>query len=435
MSDPTHTSPSASSAVAGVLGRIRTTMHERALDQQDLAEAIGVSESVMSRIMNDQRKLSAAELGALADRLGVTTGYLLGRGTSSPRPFAMAARLGAMSTQLREGEQSPELEPVFARARTLLELRGVLDRIVEAPLRPEPVQVQPVKNWSFVRSGEGTAARVREALGLGGDPIEDLVGLAEDAFGVDVSVEPLPADLHGVFLTDGHDGSDRSRGVVGPRLAVMLVNSNDTHGRQRYTLAHELGHLVFGDAELYWADYRSGDHGSDVEEKRANSFAIALLAPADAVRTAWNDLGPQPAAESKDSEAAARGLRRVPSLGAREQWLAEAVCAVSLRFGLSVDSTINRCDNLHLLNPKDKAFLKRTSAFRLIEFAGRTAERERLETHVNVVAPPPGLTGQALFAYAEGMVGIGPLAQLWRSSDPEELRASLAEQGWRPTFG
>ena len=134
-------------------------MHERNLDQQDLAEAIGVSESVMSRIMNDQRKVSAAELGALADLLGVSSGYLLGKTTSSPRSFAMAARLGAMTSQLRAEQQSPELEPLFARGRTLLELRGILDRIVEAPARAA-LDVEPVKNWSFVNSGERTANRV-----------------------------------------------------------------------------------------------------------------------------------------------------------------------------------------------------------------------------------------------------------------------------------
>lgn len=436
MNEPT---PSPTASPAGLLDRIRTKRDERGLDQADLAEAIGVSESVMSRIMNDGRKLSAAELGLLADRLGVTTGYLLGKSASNPRPFAMAARLGAMSARLREDHQSPELEPVFARARRLLELRGVLERIVEAAPRVPAPAVTPSTSPRWVLAGERTAERVREALRLGNEPIDDLVELVEGAFGVDVAVEPMPADLHGVFLTDAGEraaAGDAYEAPAGAALAVMLVDSNDSYGRQRFTLAHELAHLVFGDADTYWADYRT-DQGNDSREKRANVFAAAFLAPAAAVKELWEARGTAPVLEDAGGpegreKAGDWGIGAGP--GSRYHWLAGGVCDVSLRFGMSVEAAIYRCDNLKLLTSEDNAFLRGAGATTLIRLAGRTAERDELAAHINVVSPPRDLVDKALFAYSQGMVGIEPLAQLWRSDDPEELRADLAEQGWAPAF-
>ncbi len=132
-----------------VLERIRAKMTERNVKQNDLAATLGVSEAVVSRLLNGERKLSAAELGAIADRLRTTTGYLLGRTTADVRPFAVAARLGST-------EHAAELDPVFARARTLLELRGVLGRLVESPAREAAVEVRRPSTSMYKLAGDQT---------------------------------------------------------------------------------------------------------------------------------------------------------------------------------------------------------------------------------------------------------------------------------------
>jgi transcriptional regulator with XRE-family HTH domain len=386
-----------------VLERIRALMTERNVKQNDLAATLGVSEAVVSRLLNGERKLSAAELGAIADRLRTTTGYLLGRTTADVRPFAVAARLGST-------EHAAELDPVFARARTLLELRGVLSRLVESPAREAGVRVERPSTSMYKLAGDQMGERLRAALGLGDEPIDDLVELTEGRFGVDVSLEPLPEALHGVFITDPTPAEGDAR------LAVMLVNSTDTYGRQRFTLAHELGHLLFEDADLYWADYRKDDSKS-LTELRANHFASAFLMPAGGVRVLVSDLGPAP-----------------EETRARHEWLARLVVETSLRFGVSVDAAIYRLDNLKVWTPSDKTFAKAQSATSLIDMAGRNEARARLAEFEHVVAPPPVLRDQALFAYAEGMVGIEPLAQLWKSEDAEALRVELADAGWVPAY-
>lgn len=386
-----------------LLERIRAAMQDRNVNQQRLADAIGVSESVMSRLMRGSRKITAAELGAIADALGVSSGQLLGKVTPDVRPFAMAARIGTTA-------HDRTLDPVFARARTLLELRGVLGRLVEAPTRPPRVQVDRPNTWSFKLAGEKMAERVRDALDLGAAPITDLQSVVERAFGVDVAIEPLPQALHGVFLTDpGPLLSDAGK------LSLMLVNSRDTYGRQRYTLAHEVAHLLFDDAELFWADYRKT--GKDNREKRADYFAAAFLAPKAGVMDVADSLGPAPTDEH-----------------ARHVWLTRFVCEVSLRFGLSVEASIYRCDNLNLLDVPDKEYLMGRSASALLDDAGRSDERNELDGLQDVVAPPLELRDQALFAYSEGMIGIELLVQLWHSEDPEGLRVQLADAGWAPPY-
>lgn len=386
-----------------VLERIRGLMKERKVKQTELASTLGVSETAISRLMSGARKLSAAELGAVADRLGTTTGYLLGRTSADVRPFAVAARLGSAAHET-------ELDPVFARARTLLELRGVLDRLVEGPGRAAVVQVEPPRTTLYKDAGDQMAARLRAALELDDEPVVDLVELTESAFGVDVSLEPLPQALHGVFITDP-DPAYRAT-----RVAVMLVNSDDTYGRQRFTLAHELGHLLFDDAELFWADYRRD--GKSLEELRANHFASAFLMPAGGVRQVAEKLGAAPG-----------------DVRGRHQWLAELVVETSLRFAVSIGAATNRLDNLGLLpTARDKRYLQNQSALALIDAADRNSERSALDELQHIVAPPPHLRDQALFAYSEGMVGIEPLAQLWRSENAEELRQELAAAGWEPAY-
>lgn len=388
-----------------VLERIRALMTERKVKQSALAATLGVSEAVVSRLMAGDRKLSAAELGAIADLLKTSTGYLLGRTTADVRPFAVAARLGRT-------QHEAELDPVLARAQSLLELRGLLSRLVEAPTRESGVQVELPSTSMFKDAGDEMGERLRAALGLGDEPVEDLVELTETKFGVDVSLEPLPEALHGVFITDPTPGD-------AARVAVMLVNSVDTYGRQRFTLAHELGHLLFGDAELYWADYRKSDAGGPgfFKELRANHFASSFLMPAGGVRALASELGALPG-----------------DIRERHFALARLVVETSLRFGVSVEAAELRLDNLRMLSPPDKSFVMGQGMLTLVDMAGRNTDRGRLSELQDIVAPPPGLRDQALFAYTEGMVGIEPLARLWRSGDVEGLRAQLAEAGWEPAY-
>jgi Zn-dependent peptidase ImmA (M78 family) len=92
-----------------------------------------------------------------------------------------------------------------------------------------------------------------------------------EALGVSLRYEPLEGGLSGVLFRD-HGG----RQVIG-------INASHAPVRQRFTIAHELGHLRLHEDALYVDGLvRRDDKSSlalDPQEIEANSFAAELLMP------------------------------------------------------------------------------------------------------------------------------------------------------------
>lgn len=103
------------------------------------------------------------------------------------------------------------------------------------------------------------------------------------ALGLGLPVEraELGDDVSGILVVE--DG----RGVIG-------VNAAHSRVRQRFSIAHEVGHYVLhrDEAPLFidkrYIAYRDGRSatGADRREREANAFAAALLMPAALVRAA-----------------------------------------------------------------------------------------------------------------------------------------------------
>lgn len=110
--------------------------------------------------------------------------------------------------------------------------------------------------------------------------VEDLAR----AEGIKIARTPFKGTQSGFALSQGE-------------VRVIGVNSLTSRRRQRFTIAHELGHLVLHSKDLIidhsvrvnWRDERSS-MGTDREEVEANAFAAELLMPQRAVREAVNDL-------------------------------------------------------------------------------------------------------------------------------------------------
>lgn len=60
--------------------------------------------------------------------------------------------------------------------------------------------------------------------------------------------------------------------------ATMWINGSDHPHRQRFTIAHELGHLLLHAIGTQFRDHAFGP-SSDWKETQANDFAAALLMP------------------------------------------------------------------------------------------------------------------------------------------------------------
>ncbi len=119
---------------------------------------------------------------------------------------------------------------------------------------------------------EAAAARVRQEAGVLDESLIDVESIAR-GLGAEVIRERLGGDVSGLLV--------RQEGRV-----IIGVNESHAPARQRFTIAHELGHFVLHEgrplvvdrARINLRDSRSS-LATDLEEIEANSFAAELLMP------------------------------------------------------------------------------------------------------------------------------------------------------------
>ena len=107
-----------------------------------------------------------------------------------------------------------------------------------------------------------------------------------------VPVRRIAEDLVGLHVREDIELQDIS-GAIYPAAREILVNANEADTRQRFTLAHELGHWVCHcldgrDAQPVFC--RHQDVGSSADrtvEREANVFAAELVMPEPEVRAAF----------------------------------------------------------------------------------------------------------------------------------------------------
>lgn len=351
--------------------RIREAMKASGMTQRALAAAIGLDPPTLSKALAGKRGFKPLELALISDALGIPVQHLLAE--ESPGRESVAARVQTGS--------SPAAEKAFARVRQMLDLNELLS---EVGFRALPVhQPQRHPRGQPFQQGELLARQLRSQSGLGdADLPTDLSQLAtdvEDKFNIDVAIEPLERGLDGLAITrQGY--------------SLIMVSSSIAAHRQRYTIAHELGHLM------------AGDHGDIIdeninfskspEESRANAFAAAFLMPENALRTAFGD-------------------QSVPT----EQLIADLLA----RYRVSLDALAFRLHNLGIINAAGRDAMRRMSSARIALRQGRASDLQARHDW----RWPGGLLRRAVEAYVKGQISIRPIAQLVMV-DPDVLLEELA---------
>jgi len=105
---------------------------------------------------------------------------------------------------------------------------------------------------------------------------------------VDVRKSHVEGDISG-FLYRDHDKS----------AAVIGVNSRHHHNRQRFTIAHELGHFLLHTGDKVHVDHGfevrlrndESSQGTNLDEKEANLFAAELLMPKSFIERDLEEIG------------------------------------------------------------------------------------------------------------------------------------------------
>ena len=124
---------------------------------------------------------------------------------------------------------------------------------------------------------EVIATQIREAFGIGNGPIIELTTFLENNGIICCSVD-LPsktASLNRTIKFDDLDGE----------TAIIVYNSSLSYYRQRFSIAHELGHIML---HRYW-DQTDFAKNTELAEDQANAFASAFLMPSS---TFMKTLGP-----------------------------------------------------------------------------------------------------------------------------------------------
>ncbi|MEW6580086.1 MAG: XRE family transcriptional regulator [Chloroflexota bacterium] len=228
--------------------RLKLARLRARLSQRELARRVGVTAMSISKYENNVMVPGAETLVKLAQALDVRVEFLL--------------------------RQAPSLriEPVYRRHKRMgpkaqdavkAQIQDWLERylLVES-LLPDDVRVQMPQGFPRpVRTLDDTeraATALREAWQLGSDPIDNLTELLEER-GIKIG------------LVEGAEDFDACTFLYDDRTPVIAVNQNRPADRQRFDLAHELGHLVMRVA------------GGLDEEKAAHRFAAAFLVPKEIV--------------------------------------------------------------------------------------------------------------------------------------------------------
>lgn len=190
------------------------------------------------------------------------------------------------------------------------------------------------------REAADVAARFRAAHRLGVQPLGDLVAVIEQATGIDVAVLDAGPDEHGLTMRD-------------PQRDVVFIGVARTRHpmRQRSSLAHELGHVLFEDWERGQDDLAL----RRPEEKRADAFARHLLVPATGLHDFFGDK--DGSGLSALSSVVQRFLVSPPvaaiamhsagyiSAATKEEWLALTTPQVAARFGWSDHYRVLQADS------------------------------------------------------------------------------------------
>lgn len=230
---------------------LRLARDVREFTQVELANKAGFTQALVSKLENGLGQPSEEVIGKLVEILGFPSSFYSQPDRQEGFPhfhYRKRARLGAKP---------------LAHINAVINIRRMhvskLARSYEVDIH------KPIPQIDLDHAGvtpEKLAERLREYWMLPRGPIDDLTQLIEDAGGIVIRCR---------FGTDLLDGiSFRSAGLP----PIFCMNREVPGDRYRFSLAHELGHMVM---------HSIPDDDAKMEEQ-AHRFAAAFLMPATDVR-------------------------------------------------------------------------------------------------------------------------------------------------------
>ncbi len=328
----------------------------RALDltHTDLVDRVGVTQAALSRYENDMRTPDPATLDRLADALGLSRSFLTHSFRLSGAIAADAHMRRQRSTKVSDWKRvEARLNLLRMRSAYLFE-RVPMNTHAHVPTF-DPDETSPADAARLVRA--------QWRMPIGG--VRHLMRWLEAA-GVLVVLEP--------FGTRRIDGLSQ----WAADHPVILVNAELPADRLRWTLAHELGHLVL---HTRYVD--------DDVEQQANLFAAEFLMPAHTI---------------------------TPAL--QQQVTAGRLMDLKLEYGVSMQAVIEHAHRLGRMTADERRRLYRTFSARGWRTNEPGSDRIATETPALVHLPAAELR--------KGGLSDSEIALLTGASSPETAGPFLA---------
>ncbi|PIE25399.1 MAG: transcriptional regulator [Planctomycetota bacterium] len=234
--------------------RIKRARNAAGLSLRELGKRAELSATAISKFEQGKSKPTSQTLIRLARALGTRSEFFL-------RPTTVELQ----RPEYRKRSSLPKKQLARVEADILDQIERFLDLLSLFPTPPVArfkVPTSVPKRVASHQEVEKAALAVRKAWQLGQNAIPCLAATIEE---------------HGVLvLSTNIDRSAKFDGLAASvgGLPVIALGADWPGDRQRFTMAHELGHLVLGD--------RLAD-GLD-EEKACNCFAGAFLVPLPTVQ-------------------------------------------------------------------------------------------------------------------------------------------------------
>lgn len=349
--------------------RLKRARAAAGLSMQALGQQAGVSANMIKKYEHDDSMPSSGVLLKLAKALQVRSEY-----------FFRPQKVELKGVEYRKRANTP----AFILKRIEADVLDQAERWQElADLWPafpfQPFSVPPglPNRLNTLEDVESFADEIRGEWELGANPIPDLIDVLE-SHGVLVIVTSVAENAR-------FDGLQAT--VAGK--PVVVVSANWPGDRQRFTLAHELGHLLMHDRLDEMLD----------EEKACHRFASAFLLPAATLR---NQLG-----------------NKRHGLEMRELYL------LKQEFGLSMQACLYRAADLNIISAplRQRMFMEFSkNRWRKIE-PGQPYRQETTLLFQQLVyrALGEGLVGESKAAELMGM----PVTQFHQARKLEFLDAAV----------
>lgn len=364
-----------------VLGeRLKIARETANITQDAAAKAAGIARTTLVSIEKGQRPARLDEIQALSRFYGVSANSLLRQEAVHvdlvPR-FRSLPDTGGVGIE-QAARVLSDLVRVEVELENILGIHKPYNYPAEKTILPGDVRKQ----------AEHDAQSLRNWLGIGEGPIQNLFALLELQLGVRVYARKLDAKVSGLFAYDEAVG------------ACILINAGHRQDRRTLTGAHELGHFIA--TRRRPEIYQDEKYENSREERYANAFASAFLMPARAVMEKFKEL----------------------TIGSSHLTRRHIILLAHF-FGVSRQATVLRLEELGLT--------KKGTWDWFIDNGGITDEQVRQVIGPAAYGPAPGEEAQssrlfllAIEAWKKDLISEGQMAEMLKL-DREKVRELLDE--------